>query len=231
MNLLKLEAQSSFERWKATSPAPQVVSPLQAIGFACAGFTALSVAVFATWAFGGRFLYGNLGELGAYAVWCVLFLLGAGLMRPALTGPVSWGRFYGLFLASFITYAVLWTVAWMALHNRIGEWLGTGLGMAGMAAVLCGLFGVWQALLPSFVVLFLGNAAGYFCGSWLHANTEAPWAQLLWGLCYGLGTGAGMGAAYYFCQAPLRALINAQGDRKTPRTETGLKESEAANEQ
>ena len=128
-------------------------------------------------------------------------------MRPALTGPISWGRFYGLFLASFFTYAVLWTVAWMLLHNRTGEWLGTGLGMAGMAIVLCAFFGVWQAFLPSFVVLFVGNAIGYFVGSWLHANTGSPWSQLLWGLSYGLGTGAGMGAAYYYCQAPLRALI------------------------
>lgn len=214
MALLHLDAQSSFERWQNAETRPRVVTRVQAIGSGCVGFTALSLAVFASWAFGGRYLYGNFGELGAYAVWCLLFLVGAGLMRPALTGPVSWGRFYGLFLASFLAYAVLWTVAWMLLHNRTGEWLGTALGMVGMALVLCALFGAWQAFWPSFGSLFAGNAIGYFLGSWLHANTASPWAQLLWGLFYGLGTGMGMGAAYYFCQAPLRALIAAHSDEE-----------------
>ncbi len=209
MSLLRLDPESSLARWRNAAPQPLVVSLGRALGLGCLGFTGLSLAVFATWAFGGRFLYGNFGELGAYGVWCVLFLLGAGLMRPALTGPIGWGPFYGLFLGSFLAYAILWTVAWMALHNRLGEWLGTGLGMAGMALVLCASFRAWKAFLPSFGALFVGNALGYFVGSWLHANTASPWAQLLWGLSYGVGTGLGMGAAYYFCQAPLRRLIEA----------------------
>ena len=207
MGLLQLDAEASFERWKAFSPPPRVLSLWRSTLIGCLGFTALSLAVFATWAFGGRFLYGNFGELGAYCVWCVLFLLGAGFMRPALTGPISWGRFYGLFLASFFAYAALWTLAWMLLHSRTGEWLGAFLGMIGMGAVLCFSFGAMRFFGQAVSALFIGNALGYFLGSWFHANTGAPWAQLLWGLFYGLGTGAGMGVAYYYCQTPLRALI------------------------
>jgi len=214
MSLLQLDPKASFERWQSAGPSQRVLSFWQSTLIGCGAFTGLSLGVFATWAFGGRFLYGNLGnlgELGAYGVWCLLFLLGAGLLRPALTGPISWGRFYGMFLASFFSYAVVWTIAWMVFHNWVGEWLGALFGMVSMAGVLCWIFGAMSAFPRASLVLFVGNAVGYFLGSWLHANSPAPWAQLLWGLCYGGGTGLGMGMAFHFCQAPLRALIAKNG--------------------
>ena len=207
MGLLQLDPVSSKARWESADSAPRILTFSQSTFIGMLGFTGLSLGVFATWAFGGRFLYGNLGELGAYGVWCLLFLLGAGMLRPALTGPISWGRFYGMFLAVFFSYAVVWTIAWMIFHNRVGEWLGAFFGMMAMAAVLCWVFNALKAFPKVTAVLFIGNAIGYFMGSWFHANASAPAAQLLWGLCYGVGTGAGMGMAFYFCQAPLRQLL------------------------
>ncbi len=207
MSLSGLDNEKVYQRGGASEGAWPKRGLGAAVGAGAIRFTLLSLGVFATWAFGGRFLYGNLGELGAYAVWCLLFLGGAGMLKGVLIGPVSWGGFYGMFLPGFLAYSVIWTVAWMMARNTLGEILGAVLGMGGMAAVCCVAFGSFAGFGRVFLPLALGNVVGYFAGSWCHANTGAPWAQLLWGLWYGVGTGCGLGAAFYALQAPLRAAI------------------------
>ena len=62
--------------------------------------------------------------------------------------------------------------------------------------------------------LFILNTLGYYVGGWVEA--KLPFEQkragmLLWGMFYGLGFGAGLGLAFYFCQEKARALIS-RGD-------------------
>ena len=45
-------------------------------------------------------------------------------------------------------------------------------------------------------VLFLTHSVGYFLGGDFYYALGGTTGKLLWGLCYGLGFGAGIGYAY-----------------------------------
>jgi hypothetical protein len=67
--------------------------------------------------------------------------------------------------------------------------------------------------------VFILNALGYFAGGWVEGQVAAMLgfavtkqertraAMLLWGVCYGLGLGAGLGLAFYNCQSRACALL------------------------
>ena len=103
-----------------------------------------------------------------------------------------------------------------------------------MSGILAFGFGAFRASLSIFLVLFVMNGAGYFIGEWAHntvlalkegnalglvlsQSTRSLGAKAIWGLCYGLGFGAGIGFAFYFCQTEARRLIAATEERHTGR--------------
>jgi hypothetical protein len=49
--------------------------------------------------------------------------------------------------------------------------------------------------------------ADRFSGFALTKQERVRVAMLLWGVCYGLGLGAGLGLAHYWCQSRARAML------------------------
>ncbi|MCZ7648877.1 MAG: hypothetical protein M5U26_27080 [Planctomycetota bacterium] len=165
------------------------------------GFGAASVAVFATVAFGERWMYRTLGHLGAYAAWTALFIvLGGAALAPLLAGPRRLLRSYLLFGGSFLAYAGTWVGAYFSLHGAAGEWVGSAVGSALMALVLAGGFKSWRTLPRVAPVLFASNALGYFLGGMPFYALKSPAGMLLWGVIYGLFLGAGLGASFHLAQ-------------------------------
>src|SRR5262245_31182986 len=78
----------------------------QAIWHGALGFCGVSLLVFATVAFAERWLMRNLGVIGAYLLWTMLFiLLGATAFAPLLLNQMRRFRFYLLFGIAFLLYA------------------------------------------------------------------------------------------------------------------------------
>ncbi len=167
------------------------------------GFCVPSLAVFGSWALAGKWMYRNLTEVGAYAVWALLFIGLSGIVLHRLLvkdRPLPW--FQGVFTAAFLLYAVGWCAAWFALRNKAGEWVGSLTGTAAMAWVFARAFRPKQKLAPILTGLFAAHSAGYFIGGILFAAMGGGMGKILWGVCYGLGFGAGIGWALHLCQRP-----------------------------
>lgn len=163
------------------------------------GFGLASLAVFATVAFGERWMYTHLGLWGAYLTWTALFIgLGGGVLLPLVSAPWRGGRFLGLFGLAFLFYSVGWVAAYfLARGSRLGEWLGSLVGSIVMGQVFVVGYKVRKAPLRLAAVLFLANSAGYFLGSALNDAFARPTGMLLWGGLYGVFLGAGLGATLY----------------------------------
>lgn len=193
------------------------------------GFTLVSITGFVPWAVFGRALHGAIGEGGMYGVCAAVFIGLSGLtLHPLIIGPGSLVRFYKLFSLAFGLYAVLWTAGWMSLGGTIGGIVGLLSGTAVMGWLFGTAFGAKSAILKTIAALFILNALGYFGGGWTmsaiaswdglgmggHAmakSTRRTIAMLSWGGCYGIGFGAGLGLAFYFCQAPVRSQLALRG--------------------
>ena len=93
-----------------------------------------------------------------------------------------------------------------------------------MGWLLVQAFDSRDELLKVIAALFILNALGYFAGGWVEGHVAATRgdrllgfavtkqermkvAMLLWGVCYGLGFGAGLGLALFYCQSRTRALL------------------------
>jgi hypothetical protein len=165
------------------------------------GFGLVSLCVFATVAYGERWMYRNLGLLGAYLTWTVLFIVLSGAVFGSLV-VVRWRlpKFFLLFGLAFFAYAVGWMAAYFILRNTLGEWIGSLLGSVLMAVVFAAGFNSLRSLLKLSAVLFVSNSLGYFLGSALYASLGLPTGMLLWGVVYGLFFGAGIGAALQLVQ-------------------------------
>ncbi len=165
------------------------------------GFCAASLLVFGTVAFAERWMYANLGLIGSYLIWTVLFVASSALVFNSLVAdPWRGSRFCFLFNAAFIVYAAAWCGAYFILRGAKGEWLGSLLGTLLMAAVFAAGFKKLSRLPFLATLLFLTHSLGYFPGSALHSNIGGPTGMLLWGVSYGLFFGAGIGALLYFVQ-------------------------------
>jgi hypothetical protein len=60
------------------------------------------------------------------------------------------------------------------------------------------------------LALFALNTLGYYAGGWIAQRLIIEHrlaAMLLWGACYGIGFGAGLGVAFHLCQTRARALL------------------------
>jgi hypothetical protein len=172
------------------------------------GFCLVSLVVFATVAFGQRWMYRQFGQLGAYAVWTVLFIvLGGAMLNLLVVKPDQRRRFYAVFGLAFLAYATTWTTAYFAFRDIIGEWIGSLAGSAILGGILAMAFGAKGSMLRIIVGLVFTHSTGYFVGSLLHRWIEGKPGMLLWGLCYGLLFGLGLGQALYLAQTPSRRLV------------------------
>jgi len=166
------------------------------------GFALASLCVFATVAFGERWMYTHLGRSGAYLTWTILFiLLGGSVLGSLVVGRWGWPRFYLLFGVAFFAYAAGWILAYFNLHGVTGEWVGSVAGSILMAFVFACGFGVARLTPKLSVVLFAANSLGYFAGAAIYDYLGAQIGMLLWGLVYGLCLGAGIGAVLQISQA------------------------------
>ena len=165
------------------------------------GFCLVSLCVFATVAFGERWMYRTFGLIGAYLVWTVLFILLSGAVFGSLVVD-RWRlpRFYILWGLAFFAYAAAWTVAYFIMRDTAGELVGALAGSVLMAVIFAAGFRSPGATVKLSAVLFVSNSLGYFIGSALHNLFGVPLGMLLWGVAYGLFFGAGIGAALHFVQ-------------------------------
>lgn len=180
-------------------PVPSLARSLLVGGF---GFGAVSLGVFATVAFGERWMYRNLSLGGAYVVWTVLFiLLGGGVLGSLVVKRWRLPKFYLLFGFAFFLYAAGWVTAYFTSPGAIGEWAGLFLGSILMAIVFALGFSAIRSLVKFAAILFVANCLGYFPGSALNDLISGRTGMLLWGVVYGLFLGAGIGAVLHFAQA------------------------------
>jgi len=176
-------------------------------------FALVSLAAFAVWAFAGRWYRTHGGEPAMYASIAMVFLCYSGfLMHPLMRGPRRLIRFYRLFVPAFFAYALLWSGFWFWLKQGVGEWLGALTGCFAFVWISLRLGGVRRFDACLFGIFLVAHTLGYYAGgetmAWcLERSREAmeggftkgQWvvlAKLSWGLFYGIGFGAGMGAVY-----------------------------------
>jgi hypothetical protein len=165
------------------------------------GFGLASLCVFATVAFGERWMYQQLGLWGAYLVWTALFiLLGGAALGSLVVGRWRLPKFYLLYGIAFFAYAIGWCGAYFILRGSTGEWVGSVVGSVLMALVFAIGFRRIRSLLTFSVILFIANSLGYFAGSALNDYVGGKVGMLLWGLSYGLCLGAGIGAMLHQAQ-------------------------------
>ena len=196
------------------------------------GFTLVSLGGFAPWVLAGRWFYRNVGEVGLYVVCALAFIgLSGPLLHRLIIGPGSLSRFYKIFSLAFLAYAVVWTIAWMTMARTTGGMtagiIGAVVGTAAMGALLAWGFKASEAMLKVIAALLIGNVAGYFIGEWaynginalkegnaigfvLERQTRSWLSKSAWGLCFGLGFGAGIGFAFHACQSKARNLLASQ---------------------
>lgn len=181
-----------------TSPVPSLP---RSIVTGAIGFCVVSLCVFATVAFGEGWLYRNLGVLGSYLVWTVLFVVLSGAVFGSLVrGRWRLPRFYLLWTIAFFAYAATWTVAYFTLRRTTGELVGALVGSILMGVVLAAGFRAFASLIKIAAVLFVANALGYFLGAAIFTSLLNETGMLLFGVVYGLFFGAGIGAALHFAQ-------------------------------
>jgi hypothetical protein len=181
------------------------------------GFTLTSVAGFAPWALFGGFLHRTVGELGLYIACALVFMVLSGpALHRLIIGPRSLIKFYKLFVPAFALYAAAWITAYMLVRGHTGGVLGLFAGSAAMTVVLCAAFGCWREFPLVTAVLFTFNVAGYFGGGLVEAAISSNelfgsqrhiLAMMSWGVCYGIGFGAGLGIAFYACQRRTRYML------------------------
>jgi hypothetical protein len=109
-------------------------------------------------------------------------------------------KFFLLFAAAFLAYAVGWVGAYFIFRGVVGEWIGSLVGSVLMGLVFAAGFGVLRSKFSLSVVIFVANSLGYFIGSALNDSFRGPAGMLLWGLVYGVCLGAGLGAVLHFAQ-------------------------------
>jgi hypothetical protein len=221
----QLDPSSVVERVKASGAPAKVPSLGESLLRGILGFTVVSVAGFAPWALGGRWLQQRVGETGMYVA-CALTFIGLSglLLHRLIIGPGSLPRFYKLFGLSFALYSAAWVAGWMGLHGHRGSLVGLFAGTALLGGVVAWAFDERRAAPAAILALFVLNTIGYYAGGWVEGKVaklpdlslaglvvEKPapltLAMLLWGVCYGIGLGAGLGLAFHFCQAGVRRRL------------------------
>jgi hypothetical protein len=227
MSLFQLNAESVVARIRAGGGSSEIPCLGTSLRRGIIGFTVVSVAGFVPWAIAGHWIHKYVGEAGLYAICALSFIATAGLtMHKLIIGPGSLSRFYKLFSLSFAAYSIAWIVGWMSLRGNPGSIAGLLAGTVLMGCILAFAFDAGPEALKIIAALFLLNALGYFGGGWIEELAgSAQWiplaksiqfmiARLLWGVCYGIGFGAGLGLAFHLCQTKTRALLNPLAEQR-----------------
>lgn len=220
-----LDPQSIVGRVQSSGQPVRLPTLGESLARGTIGFTLVSLGGFAPWMFANRAFYRAVGEIGLYAACACAFVALSGLLLHRLIlGPGSLGRFYKIFTLAFLAYAVAWTIGWMTEGGDTGSIAGLLAGSAVMGLIFALAFKSPGAVWKVIALLFVGNMAGYFVGGWAHNAVlalkdqhvlglalERParvlLSKVLWGLCYGLGFGAGLGFTFHVCQSEARKLI------------------------
>jgi hypothetical protein len=207
MSSWQLAPDDLAQRVRATGHATHLPSMAESIARGIVGFTVISVAGFAPWAFSGLALYRRVGEAGLYAVSALVFIgLSGPLLHRLIIGPGSLSRFYKLFAVAFGAYAAAWTIGWMTLGGNKGSMAGLLAGTVLMGWIFAAAFDARSETWRIIGILFLGNVLGYFSGGWAldalssSTRTHPAFDRLAWGICYGIGFGAALGLAFHLCQ-------------------------------
>jgi hypothetical protein len=226
--VFSLDPQSLVNRAKASGQPVHLPTLGSSVTRGMIGFTLVSLGGFAPWVLAGRWFYRNVGEIGLYVACAIVFIgLSGAFLHRLIIGPGSLRRFYQIFSLAFVGYATAWTVGWMAFGGFTGSMVGALSGISVMGGILAIGFGAHREVLKIILMLFVANAAGYFIGEWayklalalkegnasglvLSAATRSLLSKTLWGFFYGLGFGAGIGCAFYFCQAEARRRLQSE---------------------
>ena len=180
----------------------KLLSLSRSIAMGAIGFGLVSLCVFATVAFAEGWMYQNLGLIGSYLAWIVLFIVLSGAVFGSLVVVGRWRlpRFYPLWAIAFFAYGAAWMIAYFSLGRTAGEVVGSLVGSILMALVLAAGFGSLRSIVKLSAVLFVSNFLGYFLGASLFDSITHPTGMLLFGVVYGLFFGAGIGAALQLVQ-------------------------------
>lgn len=210
MALFQLDPVSIVARVRASGQPTSAPTLGGSILRGIIGFTIVSVAGFAPWPLIDRFVpHPTVTEL--YLACTAVFIGFSGpCLHRLIIGPGSLSRCYKLFTLAFIAYAIGWITCWELRPDDLGGIGGLLVGTALMGVILALAFDHPRAMPKSILALFLLNTAGYYAGGKLEGIlgvTHRHAAQFLWGACYGIGFGAGLGAAFFFCQERVRALL------------------------
>jgi len=213
MPLFQLDPESIAARVRTSSrpvPLPSLgASVLRGI----VGFTVVSIAGFLPWPIFDHW-FRSLREMHLYVTCTAIFIGLSGIcLHRLIVGPGSLARFYKLFSLAFLFYVVTWVALWVAWRDESGVIAGLLGGTAIMGAIFSFAFRALGAMPKVIAALFILNTLGYYVGERIEGKLiidHSILAVLLWALCYGIGFGAGLGAAFHFCQQQARALISAQ---------------------
>jgi hypothetical protein len=177
------------------------------------GFMALSIAGFTPWPIFDKWFH-RMREMDLYIACTLIFVgLSGVFLHRLILGVGSMPRFYAVFTMAFLGYAAAWVGLWMWLRGPLGEFVATAGGAAVMAGIMALAFDAWRSLAVLLVALFACNAAGYYAGREVEGELiiEHRYVAItLWALCYGLGFGAGLGAAFHLCQREARRVIRVE---------------------
>ena len=210
MALFQLDPASIAARVHGSGQTARIPTLTSSILRGIVGFTVVSIAGFLPWPIMDRW-FRHPNEMQLYLACTAVFI---GLSGPCLhrliIGPGSLSRFYKLFSLAFIAYAAVWVTFWVALRGDAGSLAGLLGGTVVMGAILAFAFDAPRAAPKVILTLFVLNALGYYAGGKIEGKLAVDHrlaAMLLWGACYGIGFGAGLGAAFHFCQEQARALL------------------------
>ena len=210
MALFQLDPASIAARVRASGQAAPLPTLTASIVRGIVGFTVVSVVGFLPWPIMDHW-FRHPSEMQLYLACTAVFI---GLSGPCLhrliIGPGSLSRFYQLFSLAFIAYAALWVTFWVALRGNAGSLAGLLGGTAAMGAILAFAFDTPGTMPKVILALFVLNTLGYYAGGKIEGKLAIDHrlaAMLLWGACYGIGFGAGLGAAFHLCQQRARALL------------------------
>lgn len=225
MSWLQLSPEETLERTRSGGGEIRIPSFAMSVWRGMEGFTVVSVAGFVPWAVFGRWFHRMGGELGMYLACMAVFIGLSGLcLHRLILGPGSLGRFYKLFSVAFAAYSAGWIAGWMLLGGHRGSVAGLLAGTMAMGWILAVAFDVRGMVWAMVAVLFAFNGAGYFGGGWvegavmgmpqvsiagmiLDRPSQGMLAMLSWGVCYGIGFGAGLGITFHIAQERTREVL------------------------
>jgi len=238
MSWCQLDPGSVLERVRTNGRPDEIPGVGTSLRRGVVGFMVLSIAGFTPWAVTGRWFYRNIGEGGLYAVCALVFIgLSGPLLHRLILGPGSLARFYKVFGVTFAAYSVLWIAGWMTLRGHVGSVTGLLAGTSAMGWMLASAFAAKGSAGRVIAALFALNSIGYFGGGWLEGAVmgtkqlsllcvvlakpaQTALAKLLWGVCYGIGFGAGLCLAFHWCQEHTRAALRTVNPEQSRKTET-----------